>query len=224
MEIIQNDEKLNQPQLPEPTVSGTYGHSWEILKKNFPELLLVMLIQMLLSVPMGFTHIFYSLQFGGVMTTGLFSCIYAILVLVPVSYGSSWVFLKAVRGEPFRVADIFFAYQSFGSVLLSQLLVGLIVGAGFIMLFIPGIIFACKLAFVPFLVMDEKMEAADAVRKSWNMTNGHTGTIFLMGLTSFFVGLGGIICFFVGIFPAIIWISLAFACIYWVVSKKTAGA
>ena len=222
MEIIQSDEKLNQPQLPEPTVSGTFGHSWEILKKNFPELLLVILIQMLLSVPMGFTHIFYSLQFGSIMTTGVFSCIYAILVLVPVSYGSSWVFLKAVRGEPFRVVDIFFAYQSFGTVLLSQLLVGLIVGAGFIMLFIPGIIFACKLAFVPFLVMDEKMEAADAIRKSWNMTNGHTGTIFLMGLTSFFVGLGGLICFFVGIFPAIIWISLAFACIYWVVSKKAA--
>ena len=139
---------------------------------------------------------------------------------MPVSYGSSWVFLKAVRGEPYRVQDIFFAYQSFGNVLLANLLVILIVGAGFVMLIVPGIIFACKLAFVPYLVMDKKMEAVEAVRKSWKMTNGYSGTIFLMGIVSFFVGLGGLICFIIGIFPAVIWIDLAFACIYWVVAKK----
>jgi uncharacterized membrane protein len=125
-----------------------------------------------------------------------------------------------VRGEPFRVQDMFFAYQSFGNILLANVLVILIVGAGFIMLIVPGIIFACKLSFVPYLVMDEKMEAVDAVRKSWNMTKGYTGTIFLMGIVSFFVALGGLICFGIGIFPASIWISLAFAAIYMVVDGK----
>ena len=159
-------------------------------------------------------------MYAGMFTTGLFNLIYSLLILIPISYGSSWVFLKAVRGEPFRVQDIFFAYQQFGNIILANILVFLIVGAGFMMLIVPGIIFACKLSFVPYLVMDEKMEAADAVRKSWNMTKGHTGTIFLMGIVSFFVGLGGLICFIIGIFPAVIWISLAFACIYWVVAKK----
>ncbi|MEI7664102.1 MAG: hypothetical protein WCK34_17985, partial [Bacteroidota bacterium] len=116
--------------------------------------------------------------------------------------------------------DIFFAYQSFGNILLANVLVFLIVGAGIVLLIIPGLIFACKLSFVPYLVMDEKMEAVDAVRKSWNMTKGFTGTIFLMGIVSFFVALGGFICFFIGIFPAAIWISLAFAAIYMVVDGK----
>lgn len=221
METIQNNESSDQFTLPAPSVSGVFGHSWEILKKYFPELLLVLFVQILLSVPMGFTGIFFNMQYVGTFTTGLFNVIYAFLVLMPVGYGTSWVFLKAVRGEAFRVQDIFFAYQSFGNILLANILVGLIVGAGFIMLVIPGIIFACKLAFVPYLVMDEKMEAFDAVRKSWNMTNGHTGTIFLMGLTSFFVALCGIICFLIGIFPATIWISLAFAAMYLAVSGKT---
>ena len=219
MEIIQNNGSENQTQFPEATVSGVFGHSWEILKKNIPELLLVMFVQILLSVPVGFSGRFFNI-YAGMFTTGLFNFIYSLLILMPVSYGTSWVFLKAVRGEPFRVQDIFFAYQQFGNILLANLLVFLIVGAGFIMLFVPGIIFACKLSFVPYLVMDEKMEATDAVRKSWNMTKGYTGTIFLMGIVSFFVGLGGLICFIVGVFPAVIWISLAFACIYWVVSKK----
>ena len=219
MEIIQNDENLNQLKFPEPTVSGTFGHGWEIMKKNFPELLLVLLIQMLLSLPMGFGGRVFSMHYG-MFTHGLFNLVYGLLVTAPVSYGSSWVFLKAVRGEQFRVQDIFFAYQSFPNILLANILVFLIVGAGIVMLIVPGIIFACKLSFVPFLVIDEKMEATEAVKKSWNMTKGHTWTIFLMGVTSIFVGLGGLICFVVGIFPAIIWISLAFAVIYWVVSVK----
>jgi uncharacterized membrane protein len=224
MEIIQNNEPLNQVLFPEPTVSGVFGHSWEIMKRNLPELLLVILIQMLLSIPFGFRHRFYDMDFAGPFTTGLFSFIYSLLVLVPVGYGTSWVFLKAVRGDSFRVQDIFFAYQQFGNVLLANILVCLIVIAGFIMLIVPGIIFACRLAFVPYLVMDERMEAAEAIRKSWEMTRGYSWTIFLTGFTSIFVFLGGLICFIVGIFPAMIWISLAFACIYWVASKKAAAS
>ncbi len=224
MEIIQNNEPLNQVQLPEPTVSGVFGHSWEVLKRNFPELLMVILIQMVLSIPFGFRHRFYDMDFAGPFTTGLFSFIYSLLVLIPVGYGTSWVFLKAVGGESFRVQDMFFAYQQFGNVLLANILVCLIVIAGFIMLIVPGIIFACKLSFVPYLVMDEKMEAAEAIRKSWEMTKGYSWTIFWMGVTSIFVFIGGLICFIVGIFPAMIWISMAFACIYRVASKKPAAA
>ena len=220
MENNQNEERFNQAQAPDASVSGVFGHSWEILKRKFPELLLIVLVQILFSMPFGFGSMFFPGHYMGSFTNGMFSFVYGILVMMPVSYGSSWVFLKAVRGEPFRVGDIFFAYQQFGNILLANLLVFLIVGAGFIMLIVPGIIFACKLSFVPYLVMDEKMEAVEAVRKSWNMTKGHAGTIFLMGVTSFFVALGGLICFFVGIFPAGIWISLAFAAIYMVVSAK----
>lgn len=220
MEIIQNNEPLNQPLLPEPTVSGVFGHGWEILKRSFPELLLVLFIQILLSAPMGLTSMFFNMQYVGSFTSGLFNLIYGVLVLMPVSYGCSWVYLKAARGESFKVQDIFFAYQSFGNIFLANVLVFLIVGAGFVLLIVPGIIFACKLSFVPYLVMDEKMEATEAVKKSWNMTKGHAGTIFLMGIVSFFIGLGGLICFIVGIIPASIWISLAFASIYMVVGRK----
>ena len=221
MEIIQNDTTVNQHPMPEPSVSGVFGHGWEILKKNFPELLLLLLIQMLLSAPLGFMNAVFNMPFAGTFTSGLFNLVYGVLVLMPVSYGASWVFLKAARGEPFKVQDIFFAYQSFGNILVANILVSLIVVAGFIMLIVPGIIFACKLSFVPYLVMDEKMDATEAIKKSWHMTKGYTGTIFLMGLSSFFIGLGGLICFIVGIFPAAIWISLAFASVYMVVSDKS---
>lgn len=218
METMHNNELIDQRTLPEATVSGVFGHSWDTLKKNLPELLLVVFVQILLSIPMGFASIFFDMQIFGTFTMNLFNFLYGFLVMMPVGYGASWVYLKAVRGEPFQVQDIFFAYQSFGNILLANILVGLIFVAGIIMLVVPGIIFACRLAFVPYLVVDEKMEAAEAVKTSWNMTRGHAGTIFLMGVVSFFVALGGLIFFIIGIFPAAIWISLSFAAIYMVVS------
>jgi uncharacterized membrane protein len=99
--------------------------------------------------------------------------------------------------------------------------VGVIVGLGIVLLIVPGIIFACKLAFVPYLVMDEKMEATEAIRKSWNMTTGYTGTIFMMGFTAIFVGLLGLICLIVGVIPAAMWIGLAFASMYVAVAGAT---
>jgi uncharacterized membrane protein len=218
------DNPIPSPSLPKPTVSGVFGHSWETLKKYFPELLLVLFLEVLISLPVGFTNSVFFPFWEEEMYSNLFNVVYGFLVLAPVSYGCSWVFLKAVRDEAFRVTDMFFAFQQIGQVILANILVAVIVVLGMVMLVVPGIIFACKLAFVPYLVMDEKMSATDAVKKSWEMTKGYSWTIFRMGVVSFFVIILGVICLVVGIIPAIIWISLAFAGIYHVVSEtKKAG-
>lgn len=210
-----------QPVMPcDPSVSGAFGQGWETLKRFFPEMLLIFLLQVVVSLPVGMgKYIFYPTFIGG-FYSGLFNVLYSFIVLIPVSYGASWVFLKAVRGEPFRASDIFFGFQRFGNVILAGVLMGVIIGLGFVFLVIPGIIFACKLAFVPYLVMDEKLEATEAIRRSWSMTRGHSGTIFLMGLTSFLIILLGIICLIVGVIPAIMWISVSLAAFYYSVSTQ----
>jgi uncharacterized membrane protein len=216
MEIQLNNSKI----IPEATVSGAYGHGWETLKKYFPEMLLIFLIQVLLSLPMAAGQYYFKYDDFGELYSALINIIYGLVVMTPVSYGASWVYLKACRGEQFRVSDIFFAVQQFGNVLIASILVAVIVGAGILLLIVPGIIFACKLAFVPYLVMDEKMEAVEAVRKSWSMTRGFAGNIFLIGFTAIFIGLLGLICLIIGIIPAVMWISLAFTSMYLAVSAR----
>src|SRR5215470_14572204 len=49
---------------------------------------------------------------------------------------------------------------------------GALVGAGFVLLVVPGIWIATRLAFVGFLVVDEGLDAPDAVRESWRRTQG----------------------------------------------------
>ena len=98
--------------------------------------------------------------------------------------------------------------------MLGNVVVSIIVGLGMIMLIVPGIIFACRLAFVPYLVMDREMEVMDALSKSWDMTRGYGWQIFFMGIIAFFVFILGLMALIVGVIISIIWIRTAFATMY----------
>ena len=82
------------------------------------------------------------------------------------------------------------------------------------MLIVPGIYFACRLAFVPYLVIDEKMEAMEALKASWAMTKGHGWTVFFMGLLAFFIVIAGLLVLIFGVLISAMWISAAFAILY----------
>jgi len=219
---------MTDPQTPEmtgsvpidPTYSGAFSHGWQTMKKNFIELLVLIFVLILFSIPMGFVNNFVNTDSFGYAFFTLFNIAYGLIVMAPLSYGTNWVFLKAVRNEPFKTYDIFMAYQNIWNIVIANILVGVIVGIGFVLLIVPGIIFACRLAFVPFIVMDEKLEPIEAIKKSWEMTRGYSWTIFGMAIASFFIAIAGIICLVVGIFPAIIWIESAFAALYWAVATK----
>jgi hypothetical protein len=63
------------------------------------------------------------------------------------------------------------------------------------------------------------MEAVEAVKKSWELTSGHSFTIFIIGFLVIFVAILGLLFFGVGIIISIIWIRLAFASVYAKVSS-----
>ena len=85
---------------------------------------------------------------------------------------------------------------------------------------VPGIIFACRLAFTPYLVVDRQMEVIEAVKESWRMTRGHAWKVFRVGLMAIPIGLAGLLCCGVGIIIAIMWSKLAFASLYHAVSSS----
>ena len=122
--------------------------------------------------------------------------------------------LKAVRNESFEVPEMFNVFKNYLNVVLAALLSISIIVIGFIFLIIPGIIFACRLTFVPYLVMDKKLDPVKAVEESWRLTKGYGWRIFGMALLAILVAIGGLVLLVVGIIPAIIWITAAFASMY----------
>ena len=89
------------------------------------------------------------------------------------------------------------------------------------MVVVPGIIFACRLALVPYLVTDKGLDAIKAVETSWKMTRGHAMTIFWMGFLIFPIMVAGLIVFGVGAIVAWMWIKSAFASLYVAINQKT---
>jgi uncharacterized membrane protein len=206
------------PSLPfAPKVGRSYSIGWELMMKYFLELLLLIVIGMAIQIPVQLMTkgANYSSFDSGMIMMGLLGMLLFAVAVKPVSYGIDYVNLKLVRGEKFDIADVFLGFrENYLNVVLSGILVAAIVIAGFILLIIPGIIFACKLAFVPYLVIDKKLDAVEAVKASWEMTDGHAMTIFLMALLAIPIAILGLIALVVGIIPAAIWINAASASMY----------
>jgi len=229
--MASNDSPQQSNTVLEPGVSSCYGHAWKKLWKYPLEVFLIFIIYAVITAPGSSLNFSTSLEewtnpyalialafFGTVI--GILGTIYNILVVGPVSFGTSYTYLKVVRGDPFEIKDMFDGFKTYWNVVIASLVVNIIVVIGFFLLIVPGIIFACKLAFVPFLVMDRKMEAIAALRESWRMTDGHAPDVFFIGLLGIPIAIAGLLCFGVGVIVSAIWISLTIASLYHAVSLK----
>ena len=198
------------------SVGSSYGTGWRQLWKYFLELFLIGILSFIIGIPTGI---------GGWSAAAAFLTIvgvaYGILIVGPVDYGVSFCHLKAARGDKLEIKNMFEAFQNYWNAVLASLLVGVITAIGFILLIVPGIIFACKLAFTPYLVVDRKMEVIEAIKASWKMTNGYAWKVFLIGLLAIPIFIAGLICFGIGVIISIMWIRLAFASLYHAVSTST---
>jgi len=201
-----------------PGVGSSYGHGWRQMWKFFVELLLVGIISIIIGIPNGMGAWVGDQVIVNIL--GIFGFIYSILIVGPVDYGVSFVHLKAARGDKIEVQDMFEAFRNYLNAVLANILVGAIVVIGLILLIIPGIIFACKLVFTPYLVVDRKMEVVEAVKESWRMTNGHAWKVFFIGLIAIPICIIGLILFGVGIILSIMWIRLTMASLYHSVSTS----
>jgi uncharacterized membrane protein len=217
-----------------PKVGSVYSYGWGIMKMYFLPLFLLLLITGLVSSPAGLLndpikinsqqfhnindlHVLINNQMEhltGLILLKIFAIAYTLFIINPISYGAKYVYLKAVRHNKFDVKEVFDAFKNYLNVVLAALLASSIIVIGFIFLIIPGIIFACRLAFVPYLVMDKNLDPVKAVEESWRLTKGYGWKIFWMAILAFFIAIGGILCLFVGIIFSIIWITASFAAMY----------
>jgi uncharacterized membrane protein len=205
--------------VPEPFAGLAYSFGWDRMKKYFLDLFLITLIVGVVWIPYCIMLSLDGRHTAGGSILQIFGLAYLLLLMAPIDYGSAFVFLKAVRNEQFEVKDLFLAFEkNYINVVLANLLHWGIISIGLFLLVVPGIVFACRLAFVKYLVLDRKLEPVEAVKESWRMTKGHAGKIFWMGFLVFPILIAGLICLGVGVIPAVMWIRCAFASMYYAVS------
>jgi len=223
-----------------PSFGNSFGHGWETMSKYFLILLLVVIVLGLISAPAGianfnpgdhhgnwgdhwdwnrqFDH-FFSPAFAvfGIVAfvIGIIALAYSLLIKPVFEYGGDLMFVHAVRDVRPDFETLIKGFkENYLHIVLANVLRTALVMLGIVFLIIPGIIVACRTAFVSYLVMDKKMDPIVAIEESWRMTKGIGWTIFFMGIASVFLFIVGILFLIVGVFPVIVWTKSAFASLY----------
>jgi hypothetical protein len=224
-----------------PGFSNSFGTGWKVMADNFLRLLLVIIILGILVAPFKFFNMDFGPSdfhggpwnwnwddekgwehFFGLASLGIFAAFFALLAMLyaflvaPVfKYGGDIIFVKAVRKTKPDFEYLIKGFtENYLHIVLANLLVFALIILGMFALIVPGIIIACRLAFVSYIVMDKKLDPIEAVELSWRLTKGHGWKIFFMGFASFFIIIFGLILMIVGIFPAIMWVCSSFATLY----------
>lgn len=210
----------------QPTWRGSLSHGWDTMKKYFLPLLLVVIVLGIVDAPMQMVEDFFRSDephsrsnFQVLMEIMAFA--YWILFVPVIGYGADLLFVQSVRGKRIDVKNIIIGFNDYFTIILANILASALVGIALVALIIPGILVACRLAFVSYLVMDKKLDPVAAVEGSWKLTRGHGWKIFALSITSIFIFIGGFLLVFVGVLPAIMWIKSSFASLYEAVLQET---
>ena len=200
-----------------PTVSACFAEAFSLLKKHFWMLILIIFVGSAVDTPMWF------IQQGKVSSDGfefnfsffeLYQIVYYFFIASVYSYGIVSIFIKLARKKDFVFEESFSGFKTYSRAILSRFLVFLAVGLGLVLLLIPGIFLACRLIFVPYLIMDKKHCVIDSLKISYYMTKGYFWTILGMGILSFVIIILGLVLLGFGILVSLVWINAAFAVFY----------
>ena len=135
-------------------------------------------------------------------------------VTASITLGFVNIALKLIDKKKPEYKDLFF--QDWGLVfmyIITNVIRQIIIIVGLILFIIPGIIFAIKLQFVDYLIVDKKM-GIDSLSKSWNMTKGVKWNLFLLWILIALINIAGALLLLVGLFITVPLSMVATAYVY----------
>ena len=134
-----------------------------------------------------------------------------------LTFGFNRTMVQIYRGRTPQFETYFDGFQHFLQTLILFLLITTICMAGFVLLFIPGLIAAVGLSQAFYVLQDRpELGAIEALKESWRLvwTQGHFWKVVGLGFLSLFVILLGALALGIGLFFAIPVVSVAGAGLY----------
>ena len=110
--------------------------------------------------------------------------------------------------------------RPFWKYLGASILLGLTIAAGFILLIVPGIIFALMFMFTTFIVIERELGPIEAMKESNRITRGHKWSLLGFSLQLVLINLLGLVALIVGLLVSIPVSTLAFVHAYRVLGGK----
>lgn len=149
-------------------------------------------------------------------STALFAIFYVANIVVSILFGIGLIkiaidFSLNIKG---KFKDLFSQYRLFLKYLVASILYFIIVTVGFILLIVPGIIWAIKFSFFPYFIVDRKMGAIEALKASGRVTKNTRWNLFLFCILLGLINLAGFIVLGIGLFFTIPITIIALAFVY----------
>jgi len=153
----------------------------------------------------------------------IFSLVFSLVSNVAnifISIGNFRLILALLRGQPASLGMLFGGGERLLPTIGVSILLGLAVGAGLVLLVIPGIIVILFYWPATSLVIDRKTPVMQSFSLAREITKGNELTTFLMGLLAMGIVLIGVLALCVGLVFAQPLAAMLFACGYLIMSGQ----
>lgn len=137
------------------------------------------------------------------------------LLLLPVGYGFSVLFLKLIRGGELNIGSLFDGFQDYGRIFGTALLQAIYTILWTMLLVVPGLIKSYSYSMTYYILLDEpELKNNAAIEKSMAMMDGHKMRLFMLDLSFIGWALLSMVTFGIGIFFLQPYVATARAAFY----------
>ena len=137
-----------------------------------------------------------------------------------ISMGVTAFYLAAHDNPDTADLSLLWHPQPFWKFLGASLLLSFTVAVGFVLLIVPGVIFALMFMFAPFIVIERELGPIDAMKASNQLTRGHKWQLLGFVLLLVLINLLGLLALVVGLLVSIPVSTLAFVHAYRVLGGR----
>ncbi len=184
---------------------------FETAKDNLFYFITLFIVVILLYAVMGILQGIFTFRLNAILA--LLVILLRIVVSLIISMGLIKISIEFVEKKKPQLSDLFYT-KSLLNFFLVSFVRGCIILIGLVLLIIPGIVFAVKLQFAEYLVVDKDEGVVEALSKSWDMTRGNIWKLFFYGILLFLINVLGFIALLVGLFITVPLTMLATTFVY----------
>lgn len=193
------------------SIEQALNTSWRTLKKN----------------PKNIIGFFLLIGLASLVNLAIFSQVDTV-----ISNIESWIFgalvqvaivtftITCYRKRKTKISDRLKDYKMVLKLIVGNFLTGIIIFLGFLALIVPGIVFAVRLQFTGFLIIENHLGPIEAIKKSWGLTKNNFFTLLGFGIITLLINIFGLLLLVVGLLVTIPLTSLAQTYIYLKLSQK----
>lgn len=190
------------------TIKESISAGWQLTKSNYSILLASLAILMAISVGLSIAdNIITASSSKSPATSVIIALLLASLVVTVLrvgiqnltSIGFTRIQLNILDKKATSVSQLFNSENIFWRYLGTSIVYALIVIGGFILLIVPGVVWAIKYQFALPLVVDKKLSLGEAITKSGQITKGYKGWLFGLAIVLGLLNIAGLLALGVGL-------------------------